>query len=97
MLAAFITPVIARAGNGVMKAWALLATAATAAIAAIVAWQVLDFGTIVYTFGAAAPGLARPLRLGRHTGEDTFTIDAMRSNPGEKHMTRHTTRSLIRI
>lgn len=77
MLAAFVTPVIARAGNGVMKAWALLATAATAAIAAIVAWQVLDFGTIVYTFGAAAPGLAVPLDSGGIPVRIIFTIDAM--------------------
>jgi len=77
MLAAFVTPVIAKAGNGVMKAWALLATAVTAAIAGIIAWQVLDFGTIIYTFGAAAPGLTIPLDSGGIPVRIIFTIDAM--------------------
>jgi len=77
MLAAFVTPVIAKAGNGVMKAWALLATAVTAAISGIIAWQVLDFGTIVYTFGAAAPGLTVPLDSGGIPIRIIFTIDAM--------------------
>lgn len=77
MLGAFATPLIGRAGHALRNLWVLLVMLCTAGVAALLLNEVLTAGTIVYTFGAAAPDISAPLESGGIPFRIIFTVDAM--------------------
>ncbi|NYT05460.1 MAG: NADH:ubiquinone oxidoreductase [Methanomicrobiales archaeon] len=77
MLGAFATPLLGRLGAGIRNAWALLAMLATLCVAGILTSEVLANGTLIYTFGAAAPSFAVPLDSGGIPIRIIFAVDAM--------------------
>ena len=76
LFAAFLLPLIGKAGSAVRSAWVFLGAALTAAIGLTLAWQVFTTGSVVYVFGADNPlqtlpaDAAFPIRI-------MFEIDAM--------------------
>jgi Membrane bound hydrogenase subunit mbhH len=77
LLAAFVTPLIARISPAARKIWAMGAMTLTSAIAIILVYLVYTQGTLVYVFGAASPDLALPLDSGGIPIRIIFTIDPM--------------------
>lgn len=77
MLGAFATPLIGRLSSGLRTAWVVLISAATLAVAILLAWQVLTGGIVVYTFGAASPGIGIAPDSGGIPVRIIFTVDAM--------------------
>jgi len=77
MLGAFATPLFGRISGTVRNAWVLLVMAATLAISLVLGFEVLTNGTMVYTFGAAAPSLSIPADSGGIPIRIIFTVDAM--------------------
>ncbi|HDR73957.1 MAG TPA: NADH:ubiquinone oxidoreductase [Methanoculleus sp.] len=77
MLGAFVTPLIGRASGGARNLWAVAVMLATLAVAVLLTAQVLSSGTVVYTFGAAAPDLTVPADSGGIPIRIIFAVDAM--------------------
>jgi len=77
LLGAFATPLIGRVLPRLRDMWVMLAITATAAVTVLLAWTVLTGGTVVYSFGAAAPGLGVPPDSGGAPIRILFTVDAM--------------------
>ncbi len=77
MLAAFATPLVGRLGGAARNAWVLAAMAATSVIGVMLAYDVYTTGTLIYTFGAAAPDAAVPMDSGGIPVRIIFTVDAM--------------------
>jgi multicomponent Na+:H+ antiporter subunit D len=77
LLAAFLTPLIARISPAARKIWAMGAITITSAIAVLLVYLVYTHGTVVYVFGATNPGSALPLDSGGIPVRIIFTIDPM--------------------
>ncbi|HUU74743.1 MAG TPA: proton-conducting transporter membrane subunit [Methanoregulaceae archaeon] len=77
LIAAFACPFIGRISPAVRNTWVVGAMALTTAMALLLAWDVYTGGTVVYTFGASAAGMAVPPDSGGIPVRITFTVDAM--------------------
>lgn len=77
LLGAFLCPVFGKLSRGTRSAWVGGIMLVTAVIALILAFRVFSEGTVLYTFGAASPGLAVPLDSGGIPIRIVFTVDAM--------------------
>ena len=77
LLAAFVTPLVGRAGNAARAAWVLLGSLLTSAVGLALAAQVFSGGTLLYVFGAAAPHVPLPMDSGGIPIRIVFQIDAL--------------------
>jgi multicomponent Na+:H+ antiporter subunit D len=77
MLGAFATPLIGKISPSLRNLWVFLVSLATAAVAVTLLYEVLTTGTVIYTFGAAAPHLSIPLDSGGIPIRIIFAVDAM--------------------
>jgi multicomponent Na+:H+ antiporter subunit D len=75
LLAAFLTPLIARISPSVRKLWVMGAMSITSALALLLVYLVYTQGTVVYTFGAVAPAFSIPPDSGGIPIRIIFTID----------------------
>lgn len=77
LIAAFACPFIGRISPAVRNIWVVGAMVLTAAMALLLAGEVFSSGTVVYTFGASAPGMSVPPDSGGIPVRIVFTVDAM--------------------
>jgi multicomponent Na+:H+ antiporter subunit D len=77
LLAAFLTPLVARISPRIRKIWVMGAISLTSAFAILLVYLVYTGGTVVYVFGAQTPGLALPLDSGGIPVRIIFTVDAL--------------------
>jgi len=77
LIAAFACPFIGRISPAVRNIWVVGAMVLTAAMALLLAGEVLSGGTVVYTFGASAAGMSIPPDSGGIPVRIVFTVDAM--------------------
>jgi len=77
LFAAFLMPLIGRAGSTARSIWVLLASVLTSTVGLLLAWKVFTTGTVLYVFGAAAAGQTMPMDSGGIPIRIIFEIDAL--------------------
>lgn len=77
LLGAFLCPIIGKISPRARNVWVGGIMLVTAIVAFILAYRVFSDGTVLYTFGATAPGLTIPMDSGGIPIRIIFTVDAM--------------------
>ncbi|EHQ35659.1 proton-conducting transporter transmembrane domain-containing protein [Methanoplanus limicola] len=77
LIGAFTVPIAGRFSDSLRSLWFILISLATLAVALLLTYEVLSFGTVVYTFGASSPSLTVPQDSGGIPFRIIFTVDAM--------------------
>jgi multicomponent Na+:H+ antiporter subunit D len=77
LIGAFAAPFIGKISPRVRSIWVVAVMALTTITALLLAAEVFSSGTVIYTFGATAPGLTVPTDSGGIPVRIIFTVDAM--------------------
>jgi multicomponent Na+:H+ antiporter subunit D len=77
LIGAFTVPIAGRFSDSVRSLLIILVSLATLAVALLLTYEVLSFGTVVYTFGSSSPSLTFTPDSGGIPFRIIFTVDAM--------------------